>query len=91
MIPVDEMVAGPEGHEMGVVGGCRDGHGPGAADVRVTQLVREHLQLVGRQVVVVPQHVVVRRARRTLKCHQKISICKTSQQMYSGNRDASPG
>ncbi len=62
-----QMVARAEGHQMRVVGGRRDGHGARAAHVRVAQLVRQHLQLVRVEVVVVPQHVVVRRARRALK------------------------
>ena len=41
-----EVVAGPEGHEVGVVGGGGDGDGPGAAHVGVAQLVGQLLQLV---------------------------------------------
>lgn len=63
---LDEVVACPEGHQVGVVGRGRDGHRPGAAHVRVTQLVRQALQLIRRELVVVPQHVVVRRAARAL-------------------------
>ena len=61
-----QVVARAEGHQVRVVGGRRDGHGARAAHVRVAQLVREALQLVRAEVVVVPQHVVVRRPRRAL-------------------------
>lgn len=64
---LDEVVSRAEGDEMRVVGGRRDGHGARAAHVRVAQLVREALQLVRTEVVVVPQHVVVRRTRRALQ------------------------
>lgn len=61
-----EVVARAEGDEVRVVGGRGDGHGARAAHVRVAQLVREALQLVRPEVVVVPQHVVVRRTRGAL-------------------------
>ena len=63
---LDEVIARAEGDEMRVVGRRRDGDAARAAHVRVTQLIRQHLQLVGVEVIVVPQHVVVRRARRAL-------------------------
>ena len=66
MFLLDQMVARTERHQMCVVGRCRDAHTARAAHVRVTQLIRQHLQLVGVEVIVVPQHVVVRRARRAL-------------------------
>lgn len=61
MLLLDQVVAGSEGDQVGVVGRRRDRHGARAAHVRVAQLVRQTLQLVGVEVVVVPQHVVVRR------------------------------
>ena len=45
-----EVVAGSEGHQVGVEGGGRNGHRPRAPDIGVTE----------------PQHVVVRRLRRPL-------------------------
>ena len=57
-----EVVAGPEGHEVGVVGGGGDGDGPCAAHVGVAQLVGQLLQLVRAQAVVVPEAAVVARA-----------------------------
>lgn len=57
---VHQVITGPEGHQVGVVGRRRDGDGARAAHVGVTQLVGEDLQLVRREVVVVPEHVVVR-------------------------------
>lgn len=64
-----QVVARAEGHQVRVVGGRGDGHGARAAHVRVAQLVRQALQLVRAEVVVVPQHVVVRRPRRALTQH----------------------
>lgn len=64
---LDEVVARPEGDQVRVVGGRRDRHGARAAHVRVAQLVREALQLVRAEVVVVPQHVVVGGARSALR------------------------
>lgn len=51
---LDEVVAGAERDQVRVVRGRRDGHRPGTPHVRVAQLVREALQLVGPEVVVVP-------------------------------------
>ena len=53
------MVACTEGHQVGIVGGGWVGHAAGTADVGVAQLVRQALQLVSCELVVVPQHVVV--------------------------------
>lgn len=53
------MVACSESHEPGVVRRRWDGHGAGTAHIRVAQLVREDLQLVSREAIVVPQDVVV--------------------------------
>ena len=58
---VDQVIAGTEGDEMGVVGGGGDGHRAGTADVGVAHLIGELLQLVGAEVVVVPEHMVVGR------------------------------
>lgn len=60
MFFVHQMVAGAEGHQVGVVGRCRDGHWAGAAHVGVAQLVGEQLELVSSKTIVVPQHMVVR-------------------------------
>ena len=46
MLLLHQMVAGSEGHQVGVVGRGRDGDGPGAPDVGVAQLVGQLLQLV---------------------------------------------
>ncbi len=55
--------------EVGVVGGRRDAHGARAAAVHVTQLERDRLQIVRRELVVVVQHVVMRRLARPLQTH----------------------
>lgn len=52
---------------MSVVRGCRNRNRPGAPDVRVAQLIREALELVRFEVIVVPQDVVVRWATGTLE------------------------
>ena len=62
-----QVVAGAEGNQVRVVGGRRDRHRTCAAHVRVAELVRQALQLVGRKAVVVPKDVVVRRAARPLR------------------------
>lgn len=59
MFFVHQMVAGTEGHQVGVVGGRRDGDGAGAAHVGVAQLVCEQLELVSGETIVVPQNMVV--------------------------------
>ena len=63
---VDDVVPGPDGHQVGVVCGGGDGHGPGAPGVGVAQLVGQVLQLVRTQVVVVPQTSVVGGTRCSL-------------------------
>lgn len=64
---LDEVVASAERDQVRVVRGRRYRDGPGAAHVRVAQLVRQALQFVRSEVVVVPQHVIVRRSRCTLE------------------------
>ena len=73
MLLLDEVIARPEGDEVGVVGGRGDGHGAGAAHVRVAQLVGQHLKVVRAERVVVPQHVVVRRTTRALRYSRTLS------------------
>ena len=71
---VDDVVPGPDGHQVGVVCGGGDGHGPGAPGVGVAQLVGQVLQLVRTQVVVVPQTSVVGGTRRSLDtCNESVS------------------
>lgn len=60
MLFVHQVIASSESHQMGVVSWRRDGDGPGAAHVGMAQLVGEDLQLIRREVVVVPEHVVMR-------------------------------
>lgn len=64
---LDEVVARAERHQVRVVRRRRDRHRARAAHVRVAQLVRQALQLVRPEVVVVPEHVVVGGPRRTLR------------------------
>jgi len=74
---VHQVVACAEGHQAGVVGGRGDGHGARAADVRVTQLVGEDLQLVRREAIVVPEDVVVRGPTGALKKHNTRTVSHT--------------
>ena len=54
-----EVVASAEGDQVCIVGGRRYRHTARAPDIGVTQLVRQHLKVIGGEVVVVPQDVVV--------------------------------
>lgn len=67
MLFVHQVIASTESHQMGVVGWCWDGNWPGAAHIGVAELVREDLQFIWREVVVVPEHMVVRRPAGTLQ------------------------
>lgn len=67
MLFVHQVIASSESHQMSVVSWCWDGDGPGAAHVGVAQLVGEDLQLIRREVVVVPEHVVMRRPAGALR------------------------
>ena len=53
-------------HQMCIIGGCWYRNAARASNVGVAELVSEHLQLVGREVVIIPQHVVMRRTTGTL-------------------------
>ena len=61
-----EVVASSECHQVGVVGRGGDGHRPSAPDVGVTQLVRQCLDVISCEVIVIPQHMVMGRPRCTL-------------------------
>lgn len=64
---VHEMVPRSERHQPRVVRRGGDGHGAGAAHVGVAQLVREDLQLIRGEPVVIPQHVLVGRSACALR------------------------
>lgn len=53
------MVSGPERHQVGVICGGRYRYAPGTPDVSVAHLISEHLQLISREVVVVPENMIV--------------------------------
>jgi len=79
MLLFDEMISCPERDKVGIVRRSRYGHTAGASDVSVTQLVGQHLNLVRAEVVVVPQHVIVRWPTGSLPTtthsqHQPINI-----------------
>ena len=49
------MLPGSLGHQVGVVSRGGVGHGPGAAAVEVAEVVGQHLQLVSRELAVIPE------------------------------------
>ena len=70
-----QMVAGSEGHQVGVVSRGRNGDGPGAPDVGVAELVGQLLELVSIEMIIVPQNVVVAGPRCALDtCNQVVII-----------------
>jgi len=68
MFLLNEVVACPERHQVCVVRRRWDGNGARAAYVCVTQLIGQHLNLISAEMIVIPQHVVVRRTTRALHC-----------------------
>lgn len=76
MLLVHQVVPGPEGDQVSIVGWRGDRHGARAAHVGVTQLVGEDLQLVGREAIVVPQDVVVGRPACPLEAGQSAVSCE---------------
>lgn len=69
---IHQVVPGPEGHQVSIVCWRRNGHGARAAHVGVTQLVGENLQLIGRETIVIPKHVIVGRPACSLKADQRV-------------------
>lgn len=63
---LDQVVTGAECHQVGIVSRRWDGDGAGTPDVRVAELIRQALELVGVKVVVVPEDVIVARPARAL-------------------------
>lgn len=63
---LDQVVPGSECHQVSVVCRCWNRNGTGAPDIGVAQLIRQALELVRLEVIVVPQDVVVRRAAGAL-------------------------
>ena len=59
MFLLNKMVARSECNKVCIVCWRWDGHTARTADVRVTQLVRQHLNLIGVEVVVVPENMIV--------------------------------
>lgn len=64
--PVNPNSPRPERHKMRVISWRWNWHGTGASDISVAQLIRQTLQFVRVEVVVVPQHVVMRWSARAL-------------------------
>lgn len=77
MFFIHQVVPGPEGHQVSIVGWRRDGHGARTAHIRVTQLVGENLQLIGRETIVIPKHVIVGRPACSLKADQRVREANT--------------
>ena len=75
MLFLHQVVPGPEGHQVGVVGRGGDGDGPGAPDVGVAQLVGQLLQLVSVEMVIIPEDVIVAGTRGSLDtCNESVSL-----------------
>ena len=55
----NQMVSGPEGDKVSVVGWSWNRHGARATDVSVAKLESQLLQLVGVKVVIIPQDMIV--------------------------------
>ena len=70
------MVACPEGHQVSVVGWSGIRHTACTADVSVTQLVGQTLQVISCEVIIVPEHMIVGGATRTL-CNETISSVRS--------------
>lgn len=66
VLAIDQVVTSTEGDEVSVVGRSGNRDRASAADVGVAHLVSELLQLIGAEVVVVPQNMVVRWTRSSL-------------------------
>lgn len=60
MIPIDQVITSTERHQMCIVRRRRDRHRPRASYIGMTHLVGQLLKLVGRQIIVIPEHMVVR-------------------------------
>ena len=73
MVLVYEVVPGPECHQVSVVSGCRYADTTSAPDVSVAQLVCQGLDVIRGEVIVVPQHVIMRRSRSSWKGTKKIA------------------
>lgn len=70
----DKVVPRAESNKVSIVSRGRNGYGTCAADVSVTQLVGEALELVSVKVVVIPKYVVVARTARALRNRSLNSI-----------------
>ena len=89
-----EVVPGPEGDQVGVVGGRGDGDGPRAPDVGVAQLVSQLLQLVSLE----PKHyaslssrdknlnVIISRVMEERKKGLAVGLIHTSSDLLSSQR-----
>lgn len=60
MFFVHQVIASTESYQMGIIGWCWDGNWAGAAHIRVAKLVGKDLEFIWWEVVVIPQHMVVR-------------------------------
>ena len=61
------MVSSPESDKVGIVGGGGVGDAAGTADVGVAELVGETLKLIGCELIVVPQDMIVGGTTGTLE------------------------
>lgn len=59
MLLLNEVVSSPECNEVCIVRRSWDGHTACTPNVRVAQLVRQHLKVVCSEMIVIPQNVIV--------------------------------
>lgn len=59
MLLVHKMVSGSECHQVSIVGWCGDRNGSCAAHIGVTELVRQQLEFICGEAIVIPQDVIV--------------------------------
>ncbi len=66
VILLDQVVSGSERDQMSVVRRRGYAHRTSTSHVRVTQLIGQRLEFIGREVIIIPQDVVVRGTRGAL-------------------------
>lgn len=59
---------------MGIIGRCRNGNGTSTTDVSVAELIGETLQLVGIEVIVVPENMVMAWTASTLNALMRAKV-----------------
>ena len=86
-----QVIASPEGHQVGVVGRGGDGDRPGAPDVGVAELVGQLLELISVEMVIIPEDVIVTGTGGALDtCKgRSVKVLAVSSVYLGGSRDRS--